>query len=225
MKLDALSIIYRATKLFVDSNNEKTTGEMGLMNDLCARLYGKDRIPFVFDDQHPIPIHLLSPRLRNLLESDTHDSNRLWAFLCSRENTIRMITATEMEKPAAEAMSYRLVAFYPELPQAGDDYIQFKQVIGYMIKIIMELHGYIVEQKRVKISSHPNPDTQESLKYFTTASRYRKLTESDVNDFLSDMIDPAEKDMFTLIMNRVRNGQTQYQKQYAVDKLTAVDEL
>ncbi len=225
MKLDALSIIYRATKLFVVLNNEQTSGEVVLMNDLCARLYGKDKTPFVFDDHHSIPLHLLSPRLRNLLESDTYESNRLWAFLCSRENTIRMITATEMEKPAAEAMSYRMVAFYPELPLAGKDYIQFKQVIGYMIKIIMELHGYIVEQKRVKISSHLNPDTQESLKYFTTASRYRKLTESDVNDFLSDIIDPAEKEMFTLIMNRIRNGQTQYQKQYAVDKLTAVDEF
>jgi len=225
MKQDALSIIYRATKLFLALNNEQTSVEMGLMNDLCARLYGKDRIPFVFDDQHPIPLHLLSPRLRNLLESDTHDSNRLWAFLCSRENTIRMITASEMEKPAAEAMSYRLVAFYPELPKAGDDYIQFIQVIGYMIKIVMELQGYIVEQKRVKISSHPNQDTQESLKYFTTASRYRKLTDSDVKDFLSDIIDPTEQQMFKLVMNRIRSGQTQYQKQYALDKLTAVDEL
>lgn len=225
MKLDALSIIYRATKLFVDSNGEQVSGEIGLLADLCDRLYGKERIPFVFGDQHPIPLHILSPRLRNLLDRDQYESRRLWSFLSSRENIIRMITATEMEKPAAEAMSYRLVAFYPNKPEGGDDYIQFKQIIGYMIKIIMELHGYIVEQKRVKISSHPNPDTLEALKYFTTASRYRKLTDIDMTDFLSEIVEPAEKEMFEQIMMMIRKGQTQYQKRYVLDKLTAVDEL
>lgn len=225
MKLDALSIIYRATKLFVDSNGEQISGEIGLLADLCDRLYGKQRIPFVFGDQHPIPLHILSPRLRNLLDRDQYESRRLWTFLSSRENIIRMITATEMEKPAAEAMSYRLVAYYPVLPEAGEDYIQFKQVTGYMIKIIMELHGYIVEQKRVKISSHPNPDTLEALKYFTTASRYRKLSDRDLNDFFNDISDPAEKEMFMHIMMRIRTGQTQYQKLYALDKLTSVYEL
>jgi hypothetical protein len=225
MKLDALSIIYRATKLFVDSNGEQVSGEIGLLADLCDRLYGKERIPFVFGDQHPIPLHILSPRLRNLLDRDQYESRRLWSFLSSRENIIRMITATEMEKPAAEAMSYRLVAYYPVLPEAGEDYIQFKQVTGYMIKIIMELHGYIVEQKRVKISSHPNPDTLEALKYFTTASRYRKLTDIDMTDFLSEIVEPAEKEMFEQIMMMIRKGQTQYQKRYVLDKLTAVDEL
>lgn len=225
MKLDALSIIYRATKLFADCNGEQKSGELDLLVDLCFRLYGKARVPFVFDDQHQISLHLLSPRLRNLLESDAFDANRLWAFLCSRENIIRMITATEMEKPAAEAMSYRLEAFYPDKPEDGDGFIQFKQVIGYMIKIIMELHGYIVEQKRVKISSHPNPDTQESLKYFTTASRYRKLTDSDMTDFLGEIVEPNEKELFNHIMTMIRAGQTQYQRQYALNRLTAVEEL
>jgi hypothetical protein len=225
MKLDALSIIYRATKLFVDSNCEQASGETGLLTDLCDKLYGKERIPFVFSDQHPIPLHLLSPRLRNLLDRNQYESRRLWSFLSSRENIIRMITATEMEKPAAEAMSYRLVAYYPNKPVAEDDYIQFKQIIGYMIKIVMEMHGYIVEQKRVKISSHPNPDTLEALKYFTTASRYRKLTEIDMTDFLSEIVEPAKKEMFKHIMMMIREGQTQYQKRCALDKLTVVDEL
>ena len=225
MKLDALSIIYRATKLFADFSSGQASEEMGLITGLGERLYGKDRMPFVFDEAHPIPLHLLSPRLRNLLESDTFDSNRLWSFLSSRENIIRMITATELEKPAAEAMSYRLEAFYPEKPEDGEGFIQFKQVIGYMIKTIMELHGYIVEQKRVKISSHPNPDTQEVLKYFTTASRYRKLTDSDMTDFLSEIVEPNVKEMFKHIMTMIRAGQTQYQSQYALNRLTAVEEL
>jgi len=225
MKLDALSIIYRATKTFVDYDCEQTSVEIGLLTDICDMLYGKERIPFVFDDQHPIPLHILSPRLRNLLDRNEYESRRLWSFLSSRENIIRMITATEMEKPAAEAISYRLVAFYHDKPEAGNDYIQFKQIIGYMIKIIMELHGYIVEQKRVKISSHPNPDTMEELKYFTTASRYRKLTDIDMTDFLSEIVETTEKEMFKHIMMMIRTGQTQYQKRYALDKLTAVAEL
>ncbi|PKN79840.1 MAG: hypothetical protein CVU48_04130 [Candidatus Cloacimonetes bacterium HGW-Cloacimonetes-1] len=225
MILDALSIIYRATKLFASMDNEQTSKEMAILKELNDKLYGGIRIPFVFDDQFPISLHLLSPRLRNLLDSNEYDSQRLWSFLSSRENIIRMITATEMEKPAAEAMSYRLVAFYPARPKDIEGFIQFKQIIGYMIKIIMELHGYIVEQKRVKISSHLNPDTQKALKYFTTASRYRKLTNRDLDDFVNDISDPAEKEMFKHIMMRIRTGQTQYQKLYALDKLTSVYEL
>lgn len=220
MVIDALSIIYRATRLFASLDKQQGSEDFEALICLSARLYGEGRIPFVYEDKYPVPLHLLSPRLRNLLDSNAYESRRLWAFLCSRENIIRMITASELEKPAAEAMSYRLEAFYSDKPEDTEGFIQFKQIIGYMIKIIMELHGYIVEQKRVKISSHPNPDTGVALKYFTTASRYRKLTDSDMEDFSHDISDPAEKEIILQVMTAIRTGQTQYQKLYDLDKLS-----
>jgi hypothetical protein len=216
----SLSVINRAAELYAKLVKGTQAEESELISDLTNSIYPKDEPPFVISEQYPLPLHLLSPRIRIVLEENVLDSGRLWAFLSSKENVIRMITASEIGRPAAEAMSYRLEAFYPGKPRDFTQLVQFKQIIGYMIKIIMEMFGYAVEQKRVKNSSHYNPDTLKDLKYFTTASRYRKMSLSDIQKLVSKIEDAEERSIFAHITNLILTGETQYQKQYALDGLT-----
>jgi hypothetical protein len=216
----SLSVINRAAELYANLAKGSQDVEQELINRLSKSLYSQEELPFILSEQYPLPLHLFSPRMRCVLEENVLESRRLWAFLSSKENIIRMITATEIERPAAEAMSYRLEAFYADKPKDFTQLVQFKQIIGYMIKIIMEMFGYVVEQKRVKNSSHFNPDTQKVLKYFTTASRYRKMSISDTQKLISKIKDAEERSIFEHIINLIRTGETQYQKQYALDGLT-----
>ena len=216
----SLSVINRAAELYAKLAKGNQAEESDFISNLAKSIYPKGELPFVINKQYPLPMHLLSPRLRVVLEENVLDAHRLWDFLSSKENIIRMITATEIGKPAAEAMSYRLEASYKNKPKDITQLVQFKQIIGYMIKIIMEMFGYAVEQKRVKNSSHFNPDTQKELKYFTTASRYQKLSEADTQKLIKKITDKEELRIFEHLMHLIRSGETQYHKQYALDELT-----
>lgn len=216
----SLSVINLAAELYAKSAKGIQAEESDLIVALAKTIYPKGEPPFVINEQYPLPLHLLSQRMRNVLEENVLDSRRLWDFLSSRENIIRMITATEIGRPAAEAMSYRLAAFYAGKPKEFTQLVLFKQIIGYMIKIIMEMFGCAVEQKRVKTSSHFNPDTQKELRYFTTASRYRKMSESEIRKLINNITDSEERKIFEQLINLIMSGETQYQKQYALDKLT-----
>ncbi len=225
MNLKSLSILYIVVMMYSGLENGNYQDEFEALRKMCDNLYHTDSMPFILDKNHDIPMHLFSPRLRNLLDSDEFEARKLWDFISARENVIRMLTATEMENPAAEALSYRFEEFYTGKPEENGSIIQFKQIIGYMIKIIMELNGYVVAQRRVKINPHPSPKSITEHRFFATASRYRKLNEKDLKAILKNISDPKERRLFTVIFKLVTTGQTQYQKTYALDNLASWDVL
>ena len=84
----------------------------------------------------------------------------LWDFLNEKENVIRMELATEFGKTAAESVSK------PLLERFGDDVKvdRVKQMIGHMIRQIMENRGYEMRTQNVKV---------DIKRLFTKASKYK----------------------------------------------------
>ena len=97
---------------------------------------------------------------RNEFESEL--GQQLWAFLNEHDNMIRMETATYLRRPAAEAMEIPLLKHFD-----NDDIMQnrTKQMIGHMIRQIMEKHGFNFDQASVRITNNV---------LFSSAARYRK---------------------------------------------------
>lgn len=89
----------------------------------------------------------------------------IWEFLTGRENIIRMETATYLSRPAIEPMSPLLVQRFGH--KVSSDRI--KQMMGHMVRQIMEQRGYRLQQGNVKITSDEN--------IFSRASRYIAVTE------------------------------------------------
>ncbi len=84
----------------------------------------------------------------------------IWDFLADPENLIRMETATYLSRPAIEPLSPLLHERFGN--RAKQDRI--KQMMGHMVRQIMESRGYVLQQGNVKISSANN--------IFSRASRY-----------------------------------------------------
>ena len=84
----------------------------------------------------------------------------IWAFLNQPDNIIRMETATYLVRTAAEPLSPFLLSRF------GDDIRapRLKQMIGHMIRQIMESRGYHVDRNNVRITTTDN--------MFTSATRY-----------------------------------------------------
>lgn len=83
----------------------------------------------------------------------------LWDFLTEHDNIIRMQTASDLSKPAVKALTRHL------LDKFGDKVrkIRVKQMIGHMIRQIMEKNGYELEQRNVLVDDG----------LFYKASRYK----------------------------------------------------
>ncbi len=86
---------------------------------------------------------------------------KLWMFLNSNENIIRMETATQLRRPALEAVQELLVEQFGEEIQQD----RYKQMIGRMTRQIMEHMGYSLDQSGVRITSKI---------LFSSATRYKK---------------------------------------------------
>ncbi len=84
----------------------------------------------------------------------------LWKFLNEKENIIRMELATEFGKTAAEAVSKPLVDKF------GNDVrvSRVKQMIGHMIRQVMEARGYEMNSQNVKV---------HIKRLFSKASKYK----------------------------------------------------
>jgi hypothetical protein len=96
--------------------------------------------------------------------SDVFDSDigqRIWKFINHEHSIIRMVTATELRRPAAEGISSVL------LKEFGDSVKEdrIKQCIGHMIRQIMEAHSYHLASSGVPIRTGG---------LFRSASRYQK---------------------------------------------------
>jgi hypothetical protein len=88
---------------------------------------------------------------------------RLWANLNSREYVACLETATALHQPAVKGIEE------PLLRDFGVDVMEdrFKQMIGHMVRQVMEYHGYEVDQQKVKIDSIP----------FYAGTRYKRRDE------------------------------------------------
>jgi len=90
------------------------------------------------------------------------------ALLTQRDNLVRMATASDLGRPAAQIMAARIKNAFPAL--AGNHL--FRQYIGHRIRHIMSLLGYELDQPNVRI---PNGVL------FTCAARYRKRSDDGGN--------------------------------------------
>lgn len=88
---------------------------------------------------------------------------RLWAKLNTPEYVSRLETATALHQPAVKGIEE------PLLRDFGADVMEdrFKQMIGHMVRQVMERQGYEVDQQKVKIDSIP----------FYAGTRYKRRDE------------------------------------------------
>lgn len=88
---------------------------------------------------------------------------RLWAKLNTPEYISCLETATALHQPAVKGVEE------PLLRDFGIDVMEhrFKQMIGHMVRQVMERNGYEVDQQKVKIDSIP----------FYAGTRYKRRDE------------------------------------------------
>lgn len=97
-------------------------------------------------------------KFASLYESDI--GQRLWAFLMQPENIARLETASELGKPAVEGIEEQLLHEFREEVLAD----RVKQMIGHMVRQILEQRDWVLDQSDVKVQSVP----------FIKAARYRR---------------------------------------------------
>ena len=85
----------------------------------------------------------------------------LWAFLNEPETRLRLSTASDLARPALEAVEEPLLARF------GADVLEdrVKQMIGHMTRQVMEQEGYVVDAQNVKMTGGAQ---------FSRATRYRR---------------------------------------------------
>ena len=107
---------------------------------------------------------------------DTNFGQKILAFLNEEKTIVMLETATYLDRPALEALVPTLEArFGDELKGIKDnsnnpeniDFDRLKQTMGHMVRVIMEKHGYVIDQNGVEI-----PNTRQTL--FLTATSYKK---------------------------------------------------
>lgn len=86
---------------------------------------------------------------------------QLWALLNEAEARIRMRTASDLGRPAVEALEEQL------LERFGDKVLEdrVKQMIGHMTRQVMAQEGYVVDAQNVKITGGAP---------FSRGTRYRR---------------------------------------------------
>ncbi|WP_102959710.1 hypothetical protein [Mangrovicella endophytica] len=85
---------------------------------------------------------------------------RIWAFVTLPENVARLETASQLSKPAVEGIEEQLLAEFREDILAD----RVKQMVGHMVRQILEQQGWVLDQADVKVQSVP----------FSKAARYRR---------------------------------------------------
>jgi hypothetical protein len=81
--------------------------------------------------------------------ADTELGRKLWEFLKRDDIVSRLDTATDLGNPAVAGIEEQLLAEFRE--QVLDD--RMKQMIGHMVRQVMEAEGYEIEKQNVTISS------------------------------------------------------------------------
>ena len=91
---------------------------------------------------------------------DSELGQRIWAFLTRDDNLARLETASELSKPAVDGIEEQLLAEFREDVLAD----RVKQMIGHMVRQILEQRDWVLDQTDVKVQSVP----------FSKAARYRR---------------------------------------------------
>jgi hypothetical protein len=115
---------------------------------------------------------------------------RLWAFVNDPQNVARMETATALERPAIEGIEEPLLQeFGTEVfgPETLDDRV--KQMLGHMVRQVMEQRGYVIAVQNVKITSGAP---------FSRATRYKRPDDATYYVFRH----PREPRTFVLTADR-----------------------
>lgn len=97
-------------------------------------------------------------KFASLYESEL--GQRIWAFLTRPENVARLETASQLGKPAVEGIEEQLLDEFREEVLAD----RVKQMVGHMVRQILEQHDWVLDQTDVKLQSVP----------FSKAARYRR---------------------------------------------------
>ncbi len=93
--------------------------------------------------------------------ANTELGHSLWRFLNAPDNHLRMETASELRRPAVEALATRLTKTFGE--QVSED--RTKRMIGHMVRQIMEERGFVLDGQNVRVRiGH----------LFQRASRYKR---------------------------------------------------
>lgn len=88
----------------------------------------------------------------------------IWTFLNEPENIIRMETATYLSRPAVEPLSPYLLDRFSDAVRKD----RLKQMIGHMVRQLLESRGYRVDRNNVRITRDGN--------MFASATRYLPMT-------------------------------------------------
>ena len=210
-----LSVLVRAAKAYAQE-------DLSDYENNARVLYPDGYYPFVVSKDYPLPLHLFSPRLTALLIKDEDQMHTvdMWNLITARENIIRMITATEIKRTAAEALGKQFETIY----QADTQEIQMKrkQMIGYMIKVVMECFGYMVYSSRMQVTTLREGADPEKRKtnFFKTATRYTMMKKFDVTILANKNEDMKIKAVFKSITGIILNEKTEYQKLYNLKGLS-----
>jgi hypothetical protein len=90
------------------------------------------------------------------------------AYINSDDAFIRLETACDLVKPAAEALSVQLAKRFGDIVREN----RVKQFIGWYIRKVMESHGFSLDQQNCKVCSPNN--------IFTRGARYRRTVPQSV---------------------------------------------
>jgi len=91
---------------------------------------------------------------------DSELGQHIWSFLTRDDNVARLETASELSKPAVEGIEEQLLAEFREEVLAD----RVKQMVGHMVRQILEQRDWVLDQTDVKVQSVP----------FSKATRYRR---------------------------------------------------
>lgn len=91
---------------------------------------------------------------------DSELGQRIWNFLTRDDNVARLETASQLSKPAVEGIEEQLLAEFREEVLAD----RVKQMVGHMVRQILEQRDWVLDQTDVKVQSVP----------FSKAARYRR---------------------------------------------------
>lgn len=216
LNITKLSVLLRAAEAYAQDN-------VSDISELAQKLYPNGDYPFVLSDEYPLPLHLFSPRLSMMLTriEDELESKAMWDLITKRDNIIRMVTATELERTAAESLGKQFEAKYDK--DSRELRMRRKQTIGYMIKVVMECFGYLVFSSRMQVSTRRSDiDDQRKRKsnYFTTASRYALYNQNDIKVLSAKITDKQIRTTFESIATMILKGESEYQKAYNIQGLT-----
>ncbi len=213
LKLTNLSVLVRAAEAYASD-------DVSDVSKIAQKLYPKGKYPFVIYDEFPLPLHLFSPRLTSMLtrSEDYLDAFGMWNLITTRENIIRMVAATEIERTAAESLGKQFERLYNK--DTDEQLMRRKQMIGYMIKVAMECFGYFVYSSRMQVSTlRPGADvSKRKSNYFTTASRYAPFSKADVKALEAQISDDKTKSIFHSILELIMKSKTNYQKEYRINE-------